>query len=260
MGPAERPLILISNDDGIRSAGLRALAESLASVGEVVVVAPDRERSATGHSLTLTRPLRVTEVDPGWYSVDGTPTDCVMLAVMELLPRRPQLVAAGINHGSNIGDDVTYSGTVASAIEATLQGIPAFAISVAGNGTFDFQVAGPCAHRVAKEVLRRGLPRDTLLNVNVPAVPQDAVRGWKITRQGRRVYSETVIRKIDPRGRTYYWIGGAAASWEPGGETDHEAVTSGWVSVTPLHLDLTNHRVLADIKEWGLSTNGDSSG
>jgi 5'-nucleotidase len=170
------------------------------------------------------------------------------------------LVAAGINHGSNIGDDVTYSGTVASAIEATLQGIPAFAISVAGNGTFDFQVAGPCAHRVAKEVLRRGLPRDTLLNVNVPAVPQDAVRGWKITRQGRRVYSETVIRKIDPRGRTYYWIGGAAASWEPGGETDHEAVTSGWVSVTPLHLDLTNHRVLADIKEWGLSTNGDSSG
>jgi 5'-nucleotidase len=260
MGPAERPLILVSNDDGIRSAGLRALVDSLATVGEVVVVAPDRERSATGHSLTLTRPLRVTAVDQGWYSVDGTPTDCVMLAVMELLPRRPQLVAAGINHGSNIGDDVTYSGTVASAIEATLQGIPAFAISVAGNGTFDFQVAGPCARRVAEEVLRRGLPRDTLLNVNVPALPQDAVRGWKVTRQGRRLYSETVIRKIDPRGHTYYWIGGAAASWEPGGETDHEAVTSGWVSVTPLHLDLTNHGVLAEIKDWGLSTNGASSG
>jgi 5'-nucleotidase len=260
MGPAERPLILVSNDDGIRSAGLRALVDSLATVGEVVVVAPDRERSATGHSLTLTRPLRVTAVDQGWYSVDGTPTDCVMLAVMELLPRRPQLVAAGINHGSNIGDDVTYSGTVASAIEATLQGIPAFAISVGGNGTFDFQVAGPCARRVAEEVLRRGLPRDTLLNVNVPALPQDAVRGWKVTRQGRRLYSETVIRKIDPRGHTYYWIGGAAASWEPGGETDHEAVTSGWVSVTPLHLDLTNHGVLAEIKDWGLSTNGASSG
>jgi 5'-nucleotidase len=260
MGPAERPLILVSNDDGIRSAGLRALAESLASVGEVVVVAPDRERSATGHSLTLTRPLRVTAVDQGWYSVDGTPTDCVMLAVMELLPRRPQLVAAGINHGSNIGDDVTYSGTVASAIEATLQGIPAFAISVAGNGTFDFAVAGTCARRVAEEVLRRGLPRDTLLNVNVPALPHDDVRGWKVTRQGRRVYSETVVRKIDPRGHTYYWIGGAAASWEPGGETDHEAVAAGWVSVTPLHLDLTNHRALAEIRDWGLSKNGASSG
>jgi len=260
MGPAGRPLILITNDDGIRSAGLRALVESLRSVGEVVVVAPDRERSATSHSLTLTRPLRVTTADPGWYSVDGTPTDCVMLAVMELLPRKPQLVAAGINHGSNLGDDVTYSGTVASAIEATLQGIPALAISAAGNGTFDFRTAATCARRLAEEVLRRGLPRDTLLNVNVPDLPQDAVRGWTVTRQGRRVYNETVVRKVDPRGHTYYWIGGAAASWEPGGETDYEAVTNGWVSVTPLHLDLTNHGALPVIREWGLSMNGAASG
>ena len=258
MGPAERPLILVSNDDGIRSAGLRALAESLASVGEVVVVAPDRERSATGHSLTLTRPLRVTAVDHGWYSVDGTPTDCIMLAVMELLPRKPQLVAAGINHGSNLGDDVTYSGTVASAIEATLQGIPAFAISVAGNGTFDFAVAATCARRLAEEVLRRGLPRDTLLNVNVPDLPHDDVRGWTVTRQGRRVYSETVVRKIDPRGHTYYWIGGAAASWDRAGRRTMRRWPQGWVSVTPLHLDLTNHRALAEIRDWGLSKNGGS--
>ena len=260
MVPAARPLILVTNDDGIRSAGLRALVDSLKSVGEVVVVAPDRERSATGHSLTLTRPLRVTTADPGWYSVDGTPTDCVMLAVMELLPCKPQLVAAGINHGSNLGDDVTYSGTVASAIEATLQGIPALAISAAGNGNFDFRTSAACARRLAEEVLRRGLPRDTLLNVNVPDLPQDAVRGWTVTRQGRRVYNETVVRKVDPRGHAYYWIGGAAASWEPGGETDYDAVTKGWVSVTPLHLDLTNHRALPVIREWGLSMNGSASG
>lgn len=260
MGAEARPLILVSNDDGIRSAGLRTLADSLAPLGTVVVVAPDRERSATGHSLTLTRPLRVTPVDEHWYSVDGTPTDCITLAVMELLPRRPQLVAAGINHGSNLGDDVTYSGTVASAMEATLQGIPAFAISLAGEGPFDFRPAGRCAHRLAREVLRRGLPRDTLLNVNVPNLPFEAIQGWAVTCQGRRVYNESVVRKIDPRGLTYYWIGGASCSWRAGAETDHEAVTQGWVSLTPLHLDLTNHRVLSELRGWRLSMNGDGDG
>lgn len=251
------PLILVSNDDGIHAEGLRALADSLEPLGTVVVVAPDRERSATGHSLTLSRPLRVTRIDENWYSVDGTPTDCITLAVMELLPRRPQLVAAGINHGSNLGDDVTYSGTVASAMEATLQGIPAFAMSLAGDRTCDFRTAGLCARRLAREILQRGLPQDTLLNVNVPNLLPGAIQGWAVTRQGRRVYSESVVRKTDPRGHTYYWIGGASCAWQPGLETDHEAVKDGWVSLTPLHLDLTNDRVLGDLRGWRLSLNGD---
>jgi 5'-nucleotidase len=252
----DRPLILACNDDGIRSEGLRALVSSLEAIADVVVVAPDRERSAVGHSLTLTRPLRVESVDLGWYSVDGTPTDCVTLAVMELLGRKPQLVAAGINHGSNLGDDVTYSGTIASAIEATLQGLPAFAISAQGKGTFDFRLAAQCARRLAEEILRRGLPHGTLLNVNVPNLLPEAVRGWAVTRQGRRVYSETVHRKVDPRGHAYYWIGGASATWEHGGGTDYEAVHDGWISVTPLHLDLTNHGALDELRSWGLSLNG----
>lgn len=256
MGREGRPLILVSNDDGIGSQGLRALVESLRGVGDVVVVAPDRERSAAGHSLTLSRPLRASHLDEGWYSVDGTPTDCVTLAVMGLLPRRPRLVAAGINHGSNLGDDVTYSGTVSSAMEATLQGIPAFAVSVAGAGDFDFRAAADFARRLAQEILRRGLPQDTLLNVNVPNLPPGAIRGVAVTRQGRRVYSETVVRKIDPRGKAYYWIGGTEPTWERSGETDYDAVASGWISVTPLHLDLTNHRVIDDLKAWGLSLNG----
>lgn len=256
MGREGHPLILVSNDDGIGSAGLQALAESLRGLGEVVVVAPDRERSAAGHSLTLSRPLRVSHIDDGWYSVDGTPTDCITLAVMGLLPRRPNLVAAGINHGSNLGDDVTYSGTVSSAIEATLQGIPAFAISVAGDGGSDFRSAARFAERLAGEILRRGLPRDTLLNVNVPNLPPEAIQGVAVTRQGRRVYSETVVRKIDPRGKAYYWIGGTDPMWERLGGTDDEAVSGGWISLTPLHLDLTNHRIIEELKAWGLSLNG----
>jgi 5'-nucleotidase len=259
MGREERPLILVCNDDGIGSAGLKALAESLSPLGEVVVVAPDRERSAAGHSLTLSRPLRAAHLDEGWYSVDGTPTDCITLAVMGLLPRRPHLVAAGINHGSNMGDDVTYSGTVSSAIEATLQGIPAFAVSVAGDGEFNFQTAARIARRLAAEVLRRGLPRDTLLNVNVPNLPPEAIRGVAVTRQGRRVYSETVVRKIDPRGKAYYWIGGTDPNWERVGDTDYDAVSSGWISLTPLHLDLTNHGAIEELQSWGLSLNGGPS-
>jgi 5'-nucleotidase len=256
MGRETRPLILVCNDDGIGARGLQSLAESLRPVGEVVVVAPDRERSAAGHSLTLSHPLRASQPAEGWYSVDGTPTDCVTLAVMGLLPRRPNLVAAGINHGSNLGDDVTYSGTVSAAIEATLQGIPAFAISVAGSGALEFRGAAPFAARLAQEVLRRGLAPDTLLNVNVPNLPPSGLRGVAVTRQGRRVYSETVIRKTDPRGKDYYWIGGSEPVWERVGDTDYDAVMDGWISVTPLHLDLTNYRVMEDLRGWGLSMNG----
>lgn len=254
-----RPLILVSNDDGIQAAGLRALVTSLEAVGDVVVVAPDRERSAAGHSLTLRNPLRVMTVAENWYSVDGTPTDCIALGLRELVPRTPQLVAAGINHGSNLGDDVTYSGTVASAMEATLHGIAAFAISIAGEGEYDFRSTAECAKIIAREVLRRGLPNDTLLNINVPNLPPKEIRGWAVTRQGRRVHGETVIRKTDPRGHAYYWIGGASAVWQAGDETDYEAVKAGCVSVTPLHLDLTNHRALEDLRGWGLSINGNGN-
>jgi 5'-nucleotidase len=195
------------------------------------------------------------------YSVDGTPTVCITLAVTGLLPRRPDLVAAGINHGSNLGDDVTYSGTVSSAIEATLQGIPAFAISLAGSGgELDFRGASGFAKRLATEILRRGLPADTLLNVNVPNHAPEVIRGIKVTRQGRRVYSETIVRKVDPRGREYYWIGGAESVWKQVDGTDHEAVNGGWISVTPLHLDLTNHHAIEELKGWRLSLNGDTGG
>ncbi len=260
MGGKNRPLILVCNDDGIGAEGLRVLVDGLDPLGQVVVVAPDRERSAAGHSLTLSRPLRATQLSDGWYSVDGTPTDCIALAVTGLLPRRPDLVAAGINHGSNLGDDITYSGTVSSAIEATLQGIPAFAMSLAGAGELDFRGAASFAKRLTSEILERGLPPDTLLNVNVPNHAPEAIRGIKVTRQGRRVYSESIVRKVDPRGREYYWIGGTEATWKQADGTDHEAVSTGWISITPLHLDLTNHPVIEEVKRWGLSLNGGAGG
>jgi len=248
----ERPLILVCNDDGIKASGITALAESLSALGHVVVVAPDRERSAAGHSLTLSRPLRVVTERPNWYAVDGTPTDCVALAFTELLDRRPDLVAAGINHGWNLGDDVTYSGTVAIAMEATLKGVPAFAISSPAGREGELRAAAECARRLAGEILERGLPNDTLLNVNVPDRPADAIPAWVITRQGRRVYSESVVRNVDPRGLPYYWIGGMPPTWKSGGGTDDAAVRDGFISITPLHLDLTNERAIRELAAWGV--------
>lgn len=244
------PSILVTNDDGIHSEGLRALAEALAPVGEVTVVAPDRERSAAGHALTLHRPLRASEVAPRWYRVDGTPTDCVTLAVMGMLKGRPRLVVAGINLGSNLGDDVTYSGTVSAAMEGTLLGIPAFAISQAGGGRFDFAAAAGFARRLAALLLEEGLPPDTLLNVNVPAVPPEGIRGVALTRQGRRAYRESIVEKLDPRGKTYYWIGGSEPEWERLGDSDYDAVMAGKISLTPLRLDLTHYEALRSLRAW----------
>ena len=249
--------ILLSNDDGIGAPGLKALAEALAALGEVTVVAPDRERSAAGHSLTLNRPLRASRLDRNWYSVDGTPSDCVALALMGLLPRRPDLVVAGINDGANLGDDVTYSGTVAAAAEGTLGGCPAFAVSLAADGDKrHLDTAAHYAALVAGEVGARGLPAGTLLNVNVPNRPLGHLKGVAITRQGRRTYSETIVEKVDPRGKTYYWIGGGPPRWEGGEGTDYEAVEAGAVSITPLHLDLTNYTALEALRAWGISSNG----
>ncbi len=224
------PLILVSNDDGVHSAGIAALAEALRDLGQVVVVAPDRERSAVSHSLTLHRPLRVEEIGPGRYAVDGTPTDCVNLGVNGILPRRPALVVSGINKGANLGDDVTYSGTVSAAMEGTLLGLPAFAVSLLGRGDFRFEVAARFARRLAAWVLERGLPSDTLLNVNIPAPLDGApIRGFALT-------------KVDPRGKKYYWIGGDELAFEDAEGTDFHAVSHGLISVTPIHLDLTNYK------------------
>ncbi len=244
MDPAR--LILVSNDDGIHSEGIVALAEALDGLGEIVVVAPDRERSAVSHSLTLHRPLRVEQLGPRRYAVDGTPTDCVNLAVNGILGRRPTLVVSGINKGANLGDDVTYSGTVSAAMEGTLLGIPSIAISLIGRERFRFDIASRFARRLAGWVLERGLPPDTLLNVNIPAPADDGSgdgsRGVALTRMGRRRYGDAIVEKVDPRGKKYYWIGGEELEFDDAEGTDFHAVTQGLVSVTPIHLDLTNYK------------------
>ena len=246
-------LILVTNDDGIHSPGIRVLADHLAPLGEVLVVAPDRERSAVGHSLTLQSPLRAEEIESGRFAVDGTPTDCVHLGIHGLLERRPDLVVAGINRGSNLGEDITYSGTVSGAMEATLMGVPAFAVSLEGPSfqAADFAVAADFARRLARQVLERGLPADTFLNVNVPA---GAPGGVCWTRQGKRIYGDLVVEKLDPRGRKYYWIGAGELGFQDLEGTDFHAVRLGNISITPLHLDLTNYRSFDLLASWDLET------
>lgn len=243
--------ILVTNDDGVLAAGVQALGRALAECGEVTVVAPDRERSATSHSLTLRAPLRVHWVSERVASVDGTPTDCVLLAVHALLERRPDLVVSGVNHGPNLGDDVYYSGTVAGAMEGALIGIPAIAVSLAGEHPAALAAAASFAARLAAIVAERGLRQGTLLNVNVPAASPASVKGVRWTRLGRRVYHNAVERLDDPGGELRYRICGT-----PGGEelegTDLLAIAEGYVSVTPLHFDRTDHVSLPLLHAWPL--------
>jgi 5'-nucleotidase len=239
-------LILVTNDDGVHAAGLAALADTLAELGEVWVIAPEREQSACGHALTLHRPVRAVPVTERRFAVTGTPSDCVNLGVLGFLPERPVLVASGINHGGNLGDDVTYSGTVSAAMEATLLGVPAIAVSLLDGG--DLADAAAAARLVAMRVLVAGLPRKTLLNVNVP--PQRP-RGIALTRLGHRVYSEKIVEQLDPRGRSHYWLGGGEPAWEALEGTDMGAIHEGYVSVSPVQLDLTNHAALARMTDWG---------
>ncbi|MDH4228024.1 MAG: 5'/3'-nucleotidase SurE [Deltaproteobacteria bacterium] len=249
--PKKKPVILVSNDDGIRSEGIQMLAKSLAKVGEVYVVAPDRERSAASHSLTLHRPLRVDKVAERQYAVDGTPTDCVTLAingVLRSLKKSPDLVVSGINKGWNLGEDISYSGTVSAAMEGTLMGVPSIAMSLATRKNFDFRFAASLGAKLAKEILEHGLPEDTLLNVNVPVVKR--IKGVRITRQGKRVFGDTVIEKTDPRGRKYYWIGGDMLHWEGGDDCDFAAIKKGYVSITPIHLDMTNYAAVSELQYW----------
>jgi 5'-nucleotidase len=246
--------ILVTNDDGYLAAGIHALAEAAAALGEVTVVAPDREQSATSHSLTLHYPLRVRRASDGTQVVDGTPTDCVMLAIGELLEDRPDFVLSGINHGANLGDDVLYSGTVAAAMEATILGIPAIAVSHASR---DHDQIGDWTE-VLKELLpqlvhRGDFPKETLLNVNLPPVRPHKVAGVRVTTLGRRAYVGSLTRALDPNGREYFWIGGGESKWWGAAESDFRAIHDGYISVTPLHLDLTNYKLLEDIGGWDLS-------
>jgi len=237
-----RPRILVTNDDGIFSEGIERLASALSEVGDVYTVAPDQERSAAGHSLTLHHPLRAKLIGPQRWSVDGTPTDCVNWGCLHLLrDERPRLLFSGINLGLNLGDDVTYSGTVSAAFEGTLIGITSVAISQEIETGFTFDAAAAFAARLARHLLDKPLPPGTLLNVNVPA---GEVRGVRVGRQGRRRYGEAVIEKIDPRGRPYYWIGATPPQGELEHGTDLAAVADKHISMTPLHLDLTDYRSL----------------
>jgi 5'-nucleotidase len=246
--------IMVTNDDGIAAPGIKALAEALTLLGEVTVVAPDRERSAAGHSLTLHSPLRVFELRQGWYAVDGTPTDCVNMGIHSLLPFRPDLVVSGINHGGNMGDDITYSGTVAAAMEANLMGIPALAVSLATFApTSHFYDAAQATLPIIREFIRNPLPEDTFLNINVPDRPLAEICPPLITRQGKRSFVGKIVDKIDPRGRKYYWIGSEEPSFMDEDGTDFNAVGAGHVSVTPLHLDLTNYRALETLSRWNLT-------
>ena len=244
-------MILVANDDGIQSEGLTRLAKAMETVDRVVVVAPDREQSAVSHALTIGRPLRADEVRPGWFAVDGTPTDCVNLALNGLLAERPWLVVSGINLGANLGDDVTYSGTVSAAMESVLLGIPAVAFSQVGRVAFDFDGAADFARSLVSKLRERPMPPDTLLNVNVPEGARAS--GYAVTRLGKRRYGDAIIEKIDPRGRKYYWIGGdeLAFSDEPG--TDFAAIRKGLISLTPLHLDLTNYESLAALEKLNIA-------
>jgi 5'-nucleotidase len=243
--------ILVTNDDGVYAPGIKALAKALSTVAEVAVVAPDRERSAVSHALTLHHPLRAIQIAPGRYSVDGTPTDCVNLGIHSLLDFHPDLVVSGINRGANLGDDVTYSGTVAAALEATLMGIPAFAVSLVSlDDAADYSKAASFAARLATIVMSNGLPKDTFLNVNVPSSGDPLEFPPLVTSQGKRCYEGSIVDKVDPRGRSYYWIGTADLAFHDIEGSDFAAVKRGRISITPLHLDMTNHQSIPLLNSW----------
>jgi 5'-nucleotidase len=249
-----RPRILITNDDGVESRGLLALKQALEPMGDLTVVAPDTNQSAVGHQKTLMRPLRVRErilADGSTaYSVDGSPTDAVSIAFLGYFGHGFDLVASGINYGANLGDDITYSGTVSAAMEAVINGCPAFAISQEYYEHPDFELAGLAATIVARNILTEGLSRGELINVNVPAVAIDDVGGFEVTRLGRRVYSDELVERRDPRGIPYFWIGGQPPSGQAIPGTDFHAVVNRRIAITPIHLDLTGRRLLRRLKDW----------
>lgn len=245
--------ILISNDDGILAPGISLLADACRTVGTVTVVAPDREQSGTSHSLTLHRPLRAALRPDGAYQVDGTPTDCVLLAINALLPEKPAFVFSGVNHGPNMGEDVLYSGTVAAAMEAVSLGVPGVAISFAGGDPAVMaSYASVLPRLVSKIIAVREFPSDTILNINLPNLVAPEVKGIRVTRLGSRFFSESLTRMKDPWGREIFWIGGGTITWTGGEDSDHRAVAEGYISITPLHMDLTDFPRLDTVTGWRL--------
>jgi 5'-nucleotidase len=247
--------ILVTNDDGLAAEGLSALVRSLSGLGRVIIVAPDQEQSASSHAITLDKPLRIKEHAPSRFGVSGTPTDCVLLAIHGILERKPDLIVSGINHGPNMGEDVTYSGTVAAAIEGCILGIASMAISLASWEAAQFDGAAAAASQLARAMLEMGGTRARLWNVNVPAVPRSEIKGIRVTKLGSRVYNDIIIKKKDPRGKDYFWIGGAEPGWSAGDNTDFAAVSAGYISVTPLRLDFTDYDGIVELEERGLAWN-----
>jgi 5'-nucleotidase len=247
--------ILVTNDDGIQSPGLHALVRALHGWGEVWVIAPDREQSAVGHAITMSEPIRLFPwtIDGAdhTFAISGTPADCVKLALTELMPERPDLVLSGVNRGENTGISVIYSGTVSAATEGTINGIPSIAVSLASFVSTRFESAAVVGRRIAELVAERGLPAETLLNVNVPDLPLDKIKGIRVTRQGRTRFQETFMKRADPRGKIYYWMDGAKLPLEET-DTDGTALHEGCVSVTPIRLDFTHHDFLRELRRWPL--------
>src|SRR5688572_19734637 len=240
------PRILVTNDDGVHSEGIKALADALRAFGDVTVVAPIQEASAIGHALTLRRPLRIDAIGPDIFAVDGTPTDCVNLAITQVLKRKPDLIVSGINKGWNLGDDVTYSGTVSGALEGALLEIPSIAVSTQRiKDECEFGPSATAAAAIAQAVLERGLPKFTLLNINVPMGP---TKGFRVTVQAKRNHVTVVDARLDPRHREYYWIEEGENEWEPHDRSDYQAVRDGYISITPLHPDMTAHDALAYVE------------
>lgn len=242
--------ILLSNDDGYQSEGLATLALALADLAELTIVAPDRNQSGASHSLTLDTPLRVARSREGMFYVNGTPTDCVHLAITGLLEKQPDMVISGINHGANLGDDVLYSGTVAAAVEGRLLGFPAIAVSLAGHALRHFDTAGQAARILLQRLQEEPLPADTILNVNVPDLPFAELGGFEATRLGRRDQAERIIEDADPKGRPVFWMGAVGPGQDAGPGTDFHAVEQGRVSVTPLRFDLTDHQGIGRLGKW----------
>ena len=249
----EKKLILVTNDDGIQADGLRALAESVEDLGDVFVVAPELEQSASSHSITLDRPLRINDHGRNRYGVSGTPTDCVLLAIHTILDRKPDILISGINHGPNMGEDVIYSGTVAAAIEGSILGIPSIALSVASWNSVPLEAAADVSRYLAAEMLKHDIGTGSLWNVNIPPLPASEVHGICITRLGSRVYNDMITKKKDPRGKDYFWIGGGDPGWDTGSDTDFTAVTGGYISVTPLRIDMTDNKSISNLKKWNLT-------
>ena len=245
--------ILITNDDGIQSPGISALKDALAPLGRVITVAPDRDNSAISHALTMNRPLRLIELAQDSYCLDGTPADCVAISLNKILERPPDLLVSGINSGPNIGDDISYSGTVSAAIEGTMYSVPSLAVSLAGEPPFTYTAAALIIRELSVRTMAYGLPENTLMNINIPG--DTKIHGLRVTRQGRRIWKQAVQEIIDPNGRIHYWIGGGTPLLDAGTDTDVHALGNGFVSLTPIHLDATNHEGISYFRDdLGLET------